>query len=204
MNDSIETYKIVASLVGGGAVGAIITAIVNSFRNRIQPVGRRLEVSILFTPSFFAGSALNPSVIVSDGTTDYKFPNLFVADVQLVNRGNRDLAAFTFGITLATLDRAVHVEPYGLDRHHAAILKTPITLACPSDMLDLELKPFNRRDSYTLKIYIVAGGSEPGPIKLGSSEAIRFTEIPSIVETIASIASSSVVKLGPFEVLFRK
>ena len=38
MSDPIEGYKIAASLLGGGAVGAIITALVTSYRNRIRSV----------------------------------------------------------------------------------------------------------------------------------------------------------------------
>jgi hypothetical protein len=76
-----------ASLLGGGAIGAIITAAVATHRARVQPVGQRIEVSPLFTSSF-SGSSFNPSVTVSVGTTEFKFPNLYVADIQVVNRGN--------------------------------------------------------------------------------------------------------------------
>lgn len=187
MSDSIEIYKIVASLVGGGAVGAVITAVATSYRNRIQLVGKRVEILPLLTSSS-SGSVLKPEVTVSDGTTDYKFSNLHVADVQIVNRGNRDHLTFSFGITLSGGDNAVHVEPYGLDRYHAATLATPVTPGKPSGSLDVTLKPFNRSDSYTLKVFLVAASSQPGPIAIGSSEPVRFTDMPTLSETIASAA----------------
>lgn len=203
MDNTTQIIQIGASLLGGGAVGAVITSLVTSYRGRVQPVGRRVEVSPLFT-SDFAGSAFNTNVTVSDGTADYKFPNLHVADIQLVNRGNRYLSSFTFGITLDKSDSAVHVEPYGLDRHHVATLLSACTPASPATELDLQLQPFNREDSYTMKVFLVAGGKEPGQILLGSSEPIRFTEIPSLSETIAKIASSSVIaQVGPLEVRIR-
>jgi hypothetical protein len=203
MSDPVSGLQIAASILGGGAVGAIITAVVTSYRGRVQPIGRRVEVSPLFT-SGFAGSSLTANVTVSDGTTDYKFPNLHVADIQLVNRGNRDLPTFTFGVTLSKSDKAVHVEPYGLDRHYIANLQKPCTPANPTGDLDFELKPFNRGNSYTLKVFIVAGGSELGSITLGSAEAVRFTEIPSLAETIAKAASTYAVHIGPFEIRLPK
>lgn len=114
MSDPVSGLQIAASILGGGAVGAIITAVVTSYRGRVQPIGRRVEVSPLFT-SGFAGSSLTANVTVSDGTTDYKFPNLHVADIQLVNRGNRDLPTFTFGVTLSKSEgrprRAIRSRP---------------------------------------------------------------------------------------------
>ncbi len=198
-DDTRLVLQIGASLLGGGALGAIITAIVTSYRGGIQPVAQRVEVSPLFTSSF-TGTSFSPSVTVSDGTADFNFPNLYVADVQLVNRGNRDMSAFVFGITLASADKAVHLEPYGLDRHHVLTQKTSCTPASPNGTLDIELRPFNRQDSYTMKVFIVASASEPGPLVIGSSEPVRFTEIPSVAETLARAASTLSVKIGPLEV----
>lgn len=197
--EEAQILQIGASILGGGAVGAVITGLVTSYKARVLPIGRRVEVSPLFT-SNFGGTNFSTSVTVSDGTTDYKFPNLHVAEVQLVNRGNRDLAAFNFGITLSSLDKAVHVEPQARDRHHVATLRGACTPALPSSDLDFELRPLNRGDSYILRVFIVAGGEEPESLSIGSSEPVRFTEIPSVAETLAIAASTLSVKFGPLEV----
>jgi hypothetical protein len=201
MPESIETYKIVASLIGGGAVGAIITALVGTYRNRIQPVGKRIEILPLLTSSF-SGSALKPEVTVSDGSTSFKFGNLYVADVQIVNRGNKDHSQFTFGITLADGDTAVHVEPYGLDRHHAASLPNPPSPGKPTSELDITLKPFNRGNSYTLRVFVVAGSAQPGAISIGSSEAIRFTDMPTLSEAVAQAASGITLNFFGLQIRF--
>lgn len=201
MADSIETYKIVASLIGGGAVGAVITALLTTYRNRIQPVGRRIEILPLLTSSF-SGSVLKPEVTVSDGVTAYKFGNLYVADVQIVNRGNKDHPAFSFGFTLANGDTAVHVEPYGLDRHHTATLIVPATPGKPATQLDFTLKPFNRGDSYTLKVFVVAGGAVPGAIMIGSSEPVRFTDMPTLSEAVAAAASGITLNVLGIQIRF--
>src|SRR5436190_2227965 len=94
-----ETYKILASLLGGGAVGALITAGVTTYRSRPQPIAWRAELSPLFTPGSL-GSNLKITVAMSDGGPETKCANLHLADLQLVNRGNKDFAKFAFGITL--------------------------------------------------------------------------------------------------------
>ena len=194
-----QLFQIAASILGGGAVGAVITVLATSYKARLLPVGKRVEVSPLFT-SDFGGASFSTSVTVSDGQTDYKFPNLHMAEVQLVNRGNRDLAAFNFGITLAAIDRVVHVEPTSRDRHHISTLKVLCTPASPLSSLDFELRPFNRGDSYSLRLFVVAGGSRPEPLAIGSSEPVRFTDIPSVAETLAAAASSVSLSIGGLEV----
>lgn len=199
--EQAQLLQLGAALLGGGAVGAVITAFVTSYKSRVQPIGKRVEVSPLFT-SEFGGPTFSTSVTVSDGTTDYKFPNLHLAEIQLVNRGNRDLAAFTFGITLSGSDRAVHVDPQSLDRHHMATLKVACTPASPSSVLDFELRPLNRGDSYTIRLFLVVGGTEPQPLVIGTSEPVRFTEIPSVAETMAVAVSTLSLRVGPLEIRF--
>lgn len=201
--ENIQILQLGASLLGGGAVGAMITAYIASYKVRLLPVGRRIEVSPLFT-SEFGGPSFSTSVTVTDGQTDYKFPNLHLAEVQIVNRGNRDLAALNFGITLSSTDKVVHVEPTGQDRHHVASAKTRCTPDAPLSTLDFELRPFNRGDSYTLKLFIVASAAVPESIAIGSAEPVRFTEIPSVAENLAAVASTLSVMVGPFEVRFQR
>ena len=197
--DATPYLPIVASLIGGGAVGAIITAFVTTFRNRKQPIGRRIDVSPVFT-SGLSGPTLTTRITISDGTKNYSFSNLYVADVQIVNQGNRDFDTFTFGLTLSQPDRAIYVEPYGLDRHHVVKAKSICGPDAPSDALDFELKPFNRGDSYPMKIFFTTSDKGPQPIKLSSPEAIRFIEIQSLTEAVATVAVANVLKVGPVEI----
>lgn len=196
MSDQIEWLKIAASIVGGGFAGAILTNIVTAHRSRIQPVGRRIDVTPLFTPGF-ASAPLKPTVTISDGTRSYEFSNLHLAELNIVNRGNRDFTNFRFGLTLSATDTCVHAEPTESDRHHVATLATAITPATPSSILDFTLEPFNRGDAYTIKLFIVAGGIEPESIIVSSAESVRFADIPSLAETLGDIASTMTLKLGP-------
>ncbi len=194
-----QLAQIGASLLGGGAIGAVISASVATHRSRVQPVAKRVEVTPLFA-SDFAGAAFNPSVMVRDGATDLKFSNLHVAEIQIVNRGNVDRQKFSFGITLAHGDQAIHVEPYGLDRHHKVLQATPCTPAAPSGTLDFELLPFNRHDAYTMKVFLVsaAPGNKPGAISMSSPEPIRFVDMPSVAETLTK-AGTITLRFGAIE-----
>lgn len=197
MSDETEWAKIGASLLGGGLAGAILTNIITVYRSRVQPIGRSVVVSPLFTAGF-TGSALSPTVTVTSASATHQFPNLHVAEVQVVNRGNRDFDTFSFGLTLATGDQAVHVDPVTSDRHHTVTIDPLIAPDKMQSKSDFTLRPFNRRDAYTLRVFIVAGNSMPGAISVSSPEPIRFTDIPSLTETIAQIASSTSFPLGPF------
>jgi len=202
MSDQLEWAKIAASLVGGGLVGALITNAVTVYRSRIQPVGKRVEITPLFEPGF-TGSTLSPVVTVTTSIATHQFTNLHVLEVQVINRGNRDFPTFSFGVTLTAGDSAVHVDPVTPDRHHIATLVIPITPDSPQSSADFNLKPFNRGDAYTLRIFIVASGTQPGAVSLSSAEPIRFTDVPSLTESLADIATSAAVNFGPFQLRLR-
>ena len=109
--------QIAAALVGGGAVGAFITATVSAFRARRQPVGRRIDVVPIFRPSGDAVE-LEAAIAVTHAGQTVTFKNLFIAEAQVVNKGNRDLGELTFGATLGQGDRCIYVETATPDRHH--------------------------------------------------------------------------------------
>jgi len=193
-----EWTQIGASLIGGGAAGACITALVSAYRNRRQPVGHSIQEVPVFRHTL-GDSSLQAKITVSDGTNDFQFDNLFLLDVRIVNRGNRDMAQFPFGVTLSEDNKAIHVESVTPDRHHAVIERSDVTPAAPKGEVDFALQPFNRADTYLLKLYVVLpdGRERPGPIAISSPEAIRLTTMPSVGELLAQAARSAVVKVGP-------
>jgi hypothetical protein len=198
MDVNLQTLQVAGAFVGGGLAGAIITNIVTVYRARLQPVGKRIDVAPLFSPGFTA-AALSPTITVSDGTRSYQLNNLHVADIQITNRGNRDMPTFKFGITLSGGDGAVHVEGDTQDRHHI-VEHTSVTPAAALPDVDFTLTPLNRGDAYTIKVFVVAAGGKPGVITISSSEAVRFVEMPSLTETLSAVARASAIEIGPFKV----
>jgi len=135
-------------------------------------------------------SALQAQLKLSDGQTDFHFDNLFIARMLLINKGNSDIPEFTFGISLATGDTAIFVEPKCSDRHHTATFLTPVSLSSQTSEIDIQLRPFNRFDAYTLNVFIVtrSGQRSPGDIRLSSPRSVRFVPLPSIAEFTADVA----------------
>lgn len=172
--------QLIVAILGGGAIGAIITAFVTSYRLRIQPVGKRFAVMPVFRKSDDT-IGLDARVTCGNGTT---FDNLFLVNVTVVNRGNKDFECFDFGVTLSNGDRCIHVDRWTSDRHHDAIIKTDLSPNEPKEVIDFQLRPFNRRERYDVTLYLVihAGSKAPTEVQLSSPLPIRFVDNPTFAE----------------------
>jgi hypothetical protein len=201
MSNELQWWHIVVPLLTGGAFGAIITAVVAGFRNRIQPVGYRTTMLPVFKQNVDV-SSLNAKIIIHKGDEEYPFHNLFVFDVYVVNRGNKDIDEFPLGFTLGDGDKAIYMEFESPDRHHI-MSSSGVSPTTPKGEIDVNLKPFNRQDWYSFRIYVVPEGDyEPGIIELSSPYPIRFTTMPTMGEMLAT-ASEIAVKVGPFSISYR-
>jgi len=99
-------FPFIATLLGGGAMGAIITAVVTNFRNRQQPIGYETELVevIKKNPDFPSLRALIMSG--DDSGPGLAISNLSMARITIVNKGNQDIVEFKFGVTLTeTIER---------------------------------------------------------------------------------------------------
>jgi hypothetical protein len=201
----IKWVQVIVALLGGGAAGAIINAIVSAYRARRQPVGRRVDVLPVFRQTG-GGVGLRAKIAITHDNQTTTFENLFLAEVQVVNSGNSDIIEFEFGATLGDGDRCIYVEAVAPDRHHRVAEQTPTTPQAPQHEVDFKLKPFNRGDSYSFKLYVVIpeGQDEPKAVRLGSSSPVRFVEMPTVGEVLAGVASEWVVSLGPFRIRVRR
>jgi len=201
MATNIQWVPVAASLLGGGAVGAIITAIVTASRNRRQPIGKRVEIIRLFKDGL-GHPSLTTRITVSDGHSDHHYSNLFIAELLIANKGNQDIPAFRFGVTLVEGDQAIYVQPQTADRHHELNVVTPVCPDTPRSEIDFEARPLNRGDSYPIRLYITMpdGKNEPAPIRFSSAHPIKFVEMPTVSETIAEIANSTSLSIGPVKV----
>lgn len=195
----LNWIQVAASLLGGGAAGAVITILVTAFRSRRQPVGFRIDVLPVFRRAVH-DARFSPSVTVSDGDATLHFDNLFLASIDLVNRGNRDKAAFPVGFTLAQGDAAILAECSTPDRHHAATVAIAPTPAKARQDVDYNLSPFNRGDLYRVKLYVYTSGGDPGEIRVGSPEPVLFKPLPTLGELAVAAARSVKVKFGPVSI----
>jgi hypothetical protein len=190
-----------ASLFGGGACGAVITNVVSAVRNRKQPVGYRIDMDPVFEGTL-SDSGLPARLTITDPSGPVELDNLFLAELQFVNRGNKDLKDFRLGITLAGDDRVIHVAPKPRDRFHTCNVSPAPTPKTPLQTVDFTLSPFSRGDLYSLKIYIVIpkGATEPAPIAVGSPEPVVFVGMPTLSELAIEAARGVSIGLGPIRV----
>ena len=186
-------------------MGAIITNIVTAVRGRKQPVGYKTEIVPVYKGGMFPSNVVG-SLSLQSVTGGYalQIPNLAVARIEVVNRGNKDYASFRLGFTLSDGDSAVLCAVSSADRHHQAKLLTTLGPGAPVTELDCVLAPFNRKDLYTFTLYIVAqqGQEQIREIWLSSPEPVIFSKAPSVAE-IAAEAAKGVVGIGPFRIGLR-
>lgn len=194
---------VIATLVGGGAAGAILTMLVTAYRNRRQPVGYRIDILPVFRQTV-SDSRFSATVRVADGDQTLEFDNLYVASIELVNRGNRDMSTFPVGFTLAPNDAALFAESITADRHHVSTVVVPPTPLTPRRDVDYTLTPFNRRDAYRFKLFIYTAGGDPGQIEIGSPEPVAFRPMPTLVELAAAAARGTSLELGMFRITLSK
>lgn len=171
--------SVVVALIGGGAMGAVITAVVTNYRNRRQPVAYNLEIIEAFkeNPEFPLLEANLSSGPVDEIGIKHILPirHLSVARLTLINRGNQDIEAFRFGVTLKDTNQAVDIKVITPDRHHVVEILTPVSPDNPLKELDFVLKPFNRRNKYRIDIYFIYD-DVPGAIKLSSPHSTIFVD----------------------------
>jgi len=190
-----DTLKLAATLLGGGAAGAIITAIVTSYRNRIQPVRYRIKTTPVFAKAP-KSSTLETVVTIKENGKEYGFASLYLTELTIVNSGNQNAKEFTIGITMGESHRIVNAHCESPDRHHRGDQLDPLSPAHPKQAVDFRLIPFNRKDTYLFRLLSTCTGDfEPGGIKLSSSEAVRFLPRFDMGETLGRSAGEIVLEV---------
>lgn len=180
----------IVALIGGGAMGAVITAFVTKYRNRRQPIAYKIEVIDVFIMSpdyqslevrYTKKSEEMEGIIYGKDVN-----NLSIAQITLINKGNQDINEFKCGVTLEGTNEAIDVKLKTPDRHHIAELMTSFDLRNPAKEIDFTLKPFNRDEEYIFLIYFTYEET-PGSIKLSSPHATKFTDLKRFAEVEATI-----------------
>ena len=196
----VQKWQLIIAAIGlgvGGLGGAIFKALWDEWKNRIQPVGRRIEIiPILKPPTTKAG--FETYVVVNQLGEEKRYYNLFLMDIEIFNRGNQHRQQFDFGITLQPGEQAINIEPDTPDRHHT-VTHTQTSITQPQNSIDFTLKPFNRSDRYQLKVYVTipTHSTNPSLPRFSSEEPVRFTDIKSLTETLAESIEVSALRFGP-------
>jgi hypothetical protein len=175
--------SIIVALIGGGAMGAVITAVLSKYRNRRQPVAYTLEVIDIFRKG--KNFPRLAKLLVTEHPLGYgeerSVDNLSLARITVTNKGNQDIKEFSFGVTMDEGNKTVDTRFSGTDRHHLIKIgfpgleldkepKEPVTA------IDFFMEPFNRGDTYSVDIYFTYDKNR-GEVKLSSSHPIQFVKL---------------------------
>jgi len=178
--------SVIVALIGGGAMGAVITALVTYRRNRRQPVVYTKQIIHIFRKGQnfpeFAKLILkeHPLGIGEERTVN----NLSLARITFTNKGNQDIEMFVIGVTMEGSSKVVDVRMDQPDRHHVMRIvfnekieldKEPIPITKP----DFTVEPFNRGETYKVDVYFTYEES-PGEIKLSSPHSTQLVELPFV------------------------
>ena len=192
---------IVLSLLISGAIGAIIHYFFYKYQHRTQPIGRRVDVFPKFEDLQDA-SCLRTQLKIAYGNKSYEYDEVTIAQIQLSNQGDRDFDEFKMGITLSDGNTAIYIEAQSPDRQHQVQQITPVNCKNPESEIDLILRPFNRTDTYSLRLLMLSDeqSEEPEKIEFSSPEPVRFVNLPTTTEVLEEAARSASLGVGPFNI----
>ena len=203
---SLHWYTLLfATLIflGGSAIGALAYALISAYRHRKPKIGCRVDRAPLFE-SLGGTDTPRSQIEISDGEQTYSYNHLQIAQVQVQNQSKQDFDHFELGLTLAAEDVVIQLEVQTADRHHLVKQLDPFTFSQPQAKADLILQPFNRDDTYTLRLLSITAqpNQRLGEITFSSPVAVRFADMPLIEETIKDSVKSTTISLGPFSFSF--
>jgi hypothetical protein len=196
MNET-NWIPVVASLIGGGAAGAIISNTITWIRNRKQTIVFKTEVVPVFRPA--AKGQLDTKIMVpehQDSNKYHTFDNLFILEMRITNTGNQDFTEFEFGVSLGDMDKCIYVELISKDRHHVISHSQVISPATPHSALDFNISPFNRKDYYTIRMHVVipSDNNSPKEISVSSPHPIEFAKDQKSSNTLTDEILLTIIK----------
>lgn len=185
-----DILKIGIPLISGGAAGAIIKALIDKRNNRIQTIKKSVEISTIFSPEKILDDYLT-KITLSGATSVYHFDSLYIAKVKIVNSGNKDYDAFTFGITAPDNVEIVNVETNGEDRHHNINYTPDIDFSNKSKIVDFSLTPFNRKNSYNIELLLTSADSIKNiDLEFSTELPVKIIEATTVSVTTSEILSA--------------
>jgi hypothetical protein len=188
--DLFGWFKLIAPLLTGGLIGALVTAYFTDRRNRVQPINRKISVSYVDVPAVMQGynSVITLSGITDGETKTHHFQKLAIVQIELTNTGNKDIDSFDFGINLPIGTTIIGVQHASQDRYHEVGYTPKITIDKPSNEVDVALKPFNRKDKYNVTLVASTEDSSlDEKIEMSKRLSVRFVDADVVYTTVIEI-----------------
>ena len=125
---------------------------------------------------------INTQITLDDGTNEYKFSNLYIGTIEIINTGLIDFENFLFGITLPDGIKFIQNKHTPKDRHHNAEISNEPTLTNQTDSFDITLIPFNRKDRYVFDVILTSSNSHISYdcLAISTPKAVKLMKISTI------------------------
>lgn len=170
---------VIVSVLFGGAAGAFINNYISYRRGKKQPIAYNISLISVFKSLQLPGKhETNITMSGTNENADFSLKNLYIASIELTNIGNKDFDAFTFqaSVTNAALIIAIGESTQGTqhETHYSPIIAPD----SPTDKVTIKCDPFNRKDSYTLNLYLTNDEVDDvsiDKIKIDTKHAVNFT-----------------------------
>lgn len=178
-------------ILGGGVAGAILNQIFHYRRNKIQPIGKSIELISFFNSA--ENTNLSSEITIRENSKTYSFSNIYSGSIKVVNKGKKDYDEFDFGITLPDDIGIFKIDERTLDRHHSVKYRNQPTIDKHLNEIDITLKPFNRKDSYIIDFHMTSKSENINidEIKISSALPVKFTDIVDL--SIATNMAADIV-----------
>jgi len=172
---------VIPALLVGGVLGALIAGLLRKRRAKFHPIGIKKSINPIF-PAMERKGLSDAKVILKYNEVTFLATQLFIVEFQMVNLGAGDLREFKFGITLPADHNIIASSCQPPDKNHEIDESPSVSPESWAKAMDFTLRPFDRRDSYLLKLYIHVGskGRDVGKISLNTAEQARFVDLPAI------------------------
>ncbi|WP_294733658.1 hypothetical protein [uncultured Flavobacterium sp.] len=177
-----------------GLSGILIKQFLDNKKSRIQPIAKSIEVKSFYDSK--NNDILNSKVTFTESGKEYKFSNLYTGTIKITNSGSADYKDFVFGITASENINFIHVKPNSNDRHHFVEISDLPSLENQINYFDVSLKPFNRKDTYTLDVLLTASEVvlSENDIKMSTSQPIKWTDLNSTTNKTVNEILNTIIK----------
>lgn len=175
----LKYAAVLASLLGGGTMGAFIAHRFTLRRNKIPTIGIQQSISCVFAPEI----SVKPKITFTIGGAEFHFENLYIVEIEIQNEGNNDYLEFDLKLTLSPFAKIVYIDCKGQYASHEITVKQKIEFASPSTTADLSLNPFNRKNAFHTTVYVTCEGNKEltrKDVKYSSKISANFNAVESI------------------------
>ncbi len=149
---------------------------------------------------------IESELVLKDSTGEYKFTRIFTGSLRIINSGSQDYGEFVFGLIISEGSTFIQAKATTKDRHHNLELNNEPRLSNQISTLDIQLKPFNRKDEYKLDFLVTSNhpNVSAGDIKISSPHSINWIGFTDTTDLILDIARNTVFKIGPLSINLNK